>query len=64
MKKYKKILVMGLPGSGKSTLSKILAEKIDAFWLNADQIRKKFNENEALHKCNNCGHVMQLTPKK
>jgi adenylylsulfate kinase len=44
MKKYKKILVMGLPGSGKSTLSKILAEKIDAFWLNADQIRKKFND--------------------
>ena len=44
MKNYKKILVMGLPGSGKSTLSKILAKKIGAFWLNADQIRKKFND--------------------
>ena len=40
----KKFLIMGLPGSGKTTLAKILASKIDAEWLNADQVRKEFND--------------------
>ena len=44
MKKIKKILVMGLPGSGKTTLSKILSKELGAVWLNADQVRKKFND--------------------
>lgn len=42
----KKFLIMGLPGSGKTTLSKILAPYLDAVILNADQIRKKFNNND------------------
>ena len=41
MKKIKKILIMGLPGSGKSYLSKKLHKKINATWLNADKIRKQ-----------------------
>ena len=40
MKKAKKILVMGLPGAGKTYLSKILHPMIDAVWLNADKVRK------------------------
>ena len=40
----KKILVMGLPGAGKTTLSKFLVEKLNAAWLNADEIRKKAND--------------------
>ena len=40
----KKFLVMGLPGSGKTYLSKKLSEKLDAIWLNADEIRKKLND--------------------
>ena len=40
----KKILVMGLPGAGKTTLSKYLVEKLNAGWLNADEIRKRFND--------------------
>ena len=40
----KKILVMGLPGAGKTTLSKFLVEKLNAAWLNADEIRKKYND--------------------
>ena len=43
MKKIK-ILIMGLPGSGKTTLAKIIAKKLDAHWLNADKIRGKYND--------------------
>ena len=42
--KYKKILIMGLPGSGKSYLSNLLAPMLKAVWLNADQVRKDAND--------------------
>ena len=35
---------MGLPGSGKTTLAKEIKKKIKCRWLNADKIRKKFND--------------------
>ena len=35
---------MGLPGSGKTTLSKKLTFLLDAVWLNADIVRKKAND--------------------
>lgn len=39
-----KCLVMGLPGSGKTTLSKPFAELIGAVYLNADEVRKKYDD--------------------
>ena len=36
----KKILIMGLPGSGKTTLAKNLVPLIKGKWLNADEVRK------------------------
>ena len=39
-----KILVMGLPGSGKTTLAKEIKKKIKCHWLNADKVRKKFKD--------------------
>lgn len=39
-----KVLVFGLPGSGKSTLSEPLAEQVDGVWLNADAIREEYND--------------------
>ncbi len=39
-----KILVMGLPGAGKTTLASKLASLINAKWLNADKIRKETND--------------------
>ena len=40
----KKILIFGLPGSGKTTLSKKVSERLRALHLNADKIRKRFND--------------------
>jgi len=40
-----KILIMGLPGSGKSTLSERLCELLpDSIWLNADRIRSAYQD--------------------
>ena len=39
-----KILIMGLPGSGKATLAKLLAPMFNAVWLNADKVRKDAND--------------------
>ena len=40
----KKILIMGLPGSGKSYLAGLLAPMLDAVWLNADRVRQEAND--------------------
>tara|TARA_B100000941_G_C28487702_1_gene545972 strand:+ start:685 stop:1125 length:441 start_codon:yes stop_codon:yes gene_type:complete len=39
-----KILIMGLPGSGKTTLAEILAPMYNAVWLNADKVREEAND--------------------
>ena len=39
-----KILICGLPGSGKSTLAKPLAELLGGVWINADEVRTKYND--------------------
>lgn len=44
MKMGIKILVMGLPGSGKTTFATRLAEKLGATHLNADAIREEYND--------------------
>ena len=44
-KQVKRILIFGLPGSGKSTLSEKLVEVLgNADWHNADKIRETFND--------------------
>ena len=39
-----RILIFGLPGSGKTTLANKLAKKLDAVHLNADEIRGRFED--------------------
>ena len=39
-----KILIMGLPGSGKTTLAEKLSKMFNAVWLNADNVRKEYND--------------------
>ena len=44
MNKKIKVLIMGLPGSGKTTLGNKLAPLLKAKRVNADEVRKKFND--------------------
>ena len=39
-----KILIFGLPGSGKTTLAKPFAELIGGVHINADAVREKYND--------------------
>ena len=39
-----KILIMGLPGSGKTTLASKLVPLLKAKWLNNDEVRKAAND--------------------
>ena len=39
-----KILICGLPGSGKSTLAQPFAELVCGVWLNADAVRKEYDD--------------------
>ena len=50
MKLKIKILIMGLPGSGKTTLAKILSNKLKADWFNADVIRTEHNDYDFTYK--------------
>ncbi len=38
------ILIMGLSGSGKTSLAKILTPMFNAVWLNADKVREEAND--------------------
>ena len=40
----KKILIMGLPGSGKTTLASELVPLLNAEWINNDKVRKAAND--------------------
>lgn len=45
MQHKKKILIMGLPGAGKTTLSKCLAPRLNAVHFNADEVRANVNKD-------------------
>jgi len=43
MRKFR-ILIMGLPGSGKTTLGRALSKKLNYAFFNADEVREQFND--------------------
>ena len=55
----KKILIMGLPGSGKTTLAKELKKSLKADWINADKVRRKFDDWDFSKK----GHTTRVFPQ-
>ena len=42
---HKKILILGLPGAGKTTLSQVLAPRLNAVHFNADAVRANINKD-------------------
>lgn len=47
-----RILIMGLPGAGKTTLALNLIQLLspDVLWLNADEVRKKYDDWDFSHE--------------
>jgi adenylylsulfate kinase len=41
----RKILIMGLPGSGKTTLAELLVPRLNAVWFNADAVRQEIHKD-------------------
>src|SRR5438067_10560570 len=42
---HRKILIMGLPGAGKTTLARCIAPQINAVLFNADEVRANVNKD-------------------
>ena len=64
-----KILVMGLPGSGKTTLAESLAFELQAVHFNADDIRKNINKDlgfsaeDRVEQARRMGHLCDIVGK-
>jgi adenylylsulfate kinase len=56
----KKILVMGLPGAGKTTLSKQLAPRLNAVHFNADDVRANVNKDLGFSESDRIEHARRM----
>lgn len=54
------IQIIGLPGSGKTTLAKSLKERIDAIHLNADEVRATINSDLGFSMSDRVEHARRL----
>jgi hypothetical protein len=56
----KKILIMGLPGAGKTTLSKALAPRLNAVHFNADEVRANINKDLGFAAADRVEHARRM----
>lgn len=65
----RKILIMGLPGSGKTTLAELLVPRLQAVWFNADAVRQEissdlgFEESDRLEHARRMGKMCEFASK-
>ena len=56
----KKILIMGLPGAGKTTLSEHLAPRLNAVHFNADDVRANINKDLGFSEPDRIEHARRM----
>jgi adenylylsulfate kinase len=57
---YRKILIMGLPGTGKTTLAKALAPSLNAVHFNADEVRTNVNNDLGFSEADRIEHARRM----
>ena len=60
MKTPQRILIMGLPGAGKTTLSKALAPRLNAVHFNADEVRANINKDLGFASADRIEHARRM----
>ncbi len=56
----RKILVMGLPGAGKTTLSRLLAKRLNAVHFNADEVRSNIHKDLGFSIADRIEHATRM----
>ena len=55
-----KILIMGLPGAGKTTLARVLTPKLKAVWFNADEVRSNLHKDLGFSHADRIEHARRM----
>jgi adenylylsulfate kinase-like enzyme len=56
----RKILIMGLPGAGKTTLARVLAPRLNAVHFNADEVRREINKDLGFAEGDRIEHARRM----
>jgi hypothetical protein len=56
----RKILIMGLPGAGKTTLARAVAARLNAVHYNADEVRSSINKDLGFSEADRVEHALRM----